>query len=119
LLGLIIAVITFIHRAPGFEFVLKSQPSMCMMKRFLGIPCLGCRGTRAAFAFAHGDLGQSFIWNPAAFGLGLVILGWTFCVGLAGYYPTIHFREPWGKLFLVLLIFSLIGNWAYVIHVGG
>jgi len=119
LLGLIVAVIVFIHRAPQFEFFLKAQPANCMLKRMTGIPCLGCRGTRAAFAFAHGDLAQSLVFNPLAFALGVFILGWTLLMALTGRYPAVSFQEPWGKLAILLLIFFLIGNWAYVIRVGG
>jgi hypothetical protein len=36
----------------------------CLFSSATGFPCIGCGGTRAAFALLHGDIAESFHFHP-------------------------------------------------------
>jgi hypothetical protein len=37
---------------------------ICPFRHITGIPCVGCGGTRALLALAHGHAGAALVWNP-------------------------------------------------------
>ena len=39
-------------------------PDLCLFHRLTGLACPACGLTRAAAAFAHGELGESLRWHP-------------------------------------------------------
>ncbi len=57
-------------------------PDLCLFHRATGIACPACGLTRAAAAFAHGELGESLRWHPLflllASETGLLWLAWGF-----------------------------------------
>jgi len=44
--------------------VAAAGPDLCLFHRVTGIACPACGLTRAAAAFARGDLGESLHWHP-------------------------------------------------------
>ena len=89
--------------------------ALCHFKRFTGVPCPTCGGTRAALRAGEGDLWGSFLANPLLFTL---LIGLTIVVALRflggrrldlGLTATER-RAGW----LVLAALVLV-NWAYVI----
>ena len=39
-------------------------PDLCVFHRITGVACAACGLTRAAAAFAHGEIGESLRWHP-------------------------------------------------------
>ena len=67
----------------------------CLFKVVTGWPCLTCGGTRAALAFAHGDLLESCRWNPL---VAAALLGWCLFLvygagALIGLWPRLRVRD--------------------------
>lgn len=42
----------------------------CSFKVLVGVPCMGCGGTRATLNLLHGDIGEAFFFSP------MIALGW-------------------------------------------
>jgi len=104
---------------PAVERFFLDRPPTCLLKLVLGIPCLACRGTRAAFALSHGDVPGAFAYNPLAT-LFLVGLPVALALGaLSGHTVRVHGSPAEARLFWILLAAALLGNWLYVIHQGG
>lgn len=104
---------------PAWELFLLSRPQVCLLKAFTGMPCLACRGTRAAFALAHGQLDMALRYNPLAVVFLTAVAGYVACLGLFGRHIAIRLRRWEAALFWTLLGVALLGNWAYVIWRGG
>ncbi len=119
ILCLIILAIALIQTVPAIERIAVQGRPTCTLKIFTGIPCLGCRGTRAGFAFGKGQIGRAIAYNPLATLLGIVVTGWSVMVATAGRLPSFHLTKPGQNLAWVLFVFALIGNWIYVIAAGG
>lgn len=118
-LSLIVIGIVIVNSVPAIEKVLLTQPTTCTLKIFTGIPCLGCRGTRAGFALAHGQIVKAIQFNPFATALGVFITGWSLWVSFSGKLPIFSVSRPWRTLGWTLFGVALAGNWIYVIAVGG
>lgn len=104
------AAVYWIGRQTGAEWTL------CTMKRFTGVPCAGCRGTRAGLRLLAGDIPGAFSFNPLLATL-LVLLP----VGLAlriGSRRTLRFELGKGDKILIpiALVLLFFANWAYVIY---
>ena len=104
-LGLLIAARFYEH--------LPLKPPACGFKKYVGIPCVSCRGTRAMRSLSHGEFRQSFIYNP------LVMIGcaisffWIFgYVVRKGAPPRRQFS---GKSITLITVGLLIANWIYLI----
>lgn len=104
---------------PAWEFYLQSRPASCLMKLCTGVPCLACRGTRAALALAHGDLGMALCYNPLATAFLAVLGSYLILLSVTGKRCDFHLSRPETVLFWTLLAFALLGNWIYVIREGG
>ncbi|RYD18613.1 MAG: DUF2752 domain-containing protein [Verrucomicrobiaceae bacterium] len=57
-----------------YEPVIRGLSPGCFFKRFTGLDCAGCGGTRAFFAFLKGDIALSLRMNPL-FLAGLAVGG--------------------------------------------
>lgn len=115
-----LAGMTAVRWLPLLEIATLGRPPLCTLKLLTGYPCLACRGTRAAFALAHGDLGRALQFNPlATVFLASILLGST-VAAVFGRLPNVsRMPRPWTTLGWCLLAVSLLGNWAYVIAAGG
>lgn len=92
---------------------------LCLFKRFTGVPCPTCGGTRAVLQAGEGDVLGAWLFNPLLFS-GLVVLtvvlalrfvvGRTVSLGLTSQQQ----RVSWLVLTALLLL-----NWAYVIRFVG
>ena len=108
-----------INLVPAIEEFVLNRPPTCTLKILTNVPCLGCRGTRAGFAFAHGHLGQAIAQNPLATLFGVTVAGWSLLLTVTGRIPTLKLGESWQSLAWVIFGFVLLGNWIYVIAAGG
>jgi hypothetical protein len=115
-----VAGVAVVRTMPITQTLVLGLPSFCTLKLLFGIPCLACRGTRAAFALAHGDIGRAFFFNPMAALLVMGILAVSILGAVSGKLPFVHgISRPWSLLLWCLLGAALLGNWAYVIRTGG
>ncbi|HUF62673.1 MAG TPA: DUF2752 domain-containing protein [Verrucomicrobiales bacterium] len=108
--GAFSAVVYWFGRHTGAEWTL------CTMKRFTGVPCAGCRGTRAGLRLLAGDLPGAFSFNPL-----LAMLFVLIPVGLAlriGSRRTLRFELRKGDKIAIAIALVLLfaANWAYVIY---
>ena len=49
----------------------------CALKRWTGIPCPACGGTRCLAACGRLDLAAAFAWNPLVVLAAVALLGWS------------------------------------------
>ena len=106
-----------------FYQYLPIKPAPCGFRQIVGIPCLGCGGTRCMMALSHGNLVQSFLFNPAVFAGVLVVLVW-FLIALRRYFksagenwptPLTKRQRQLRKLFLTVgLPILVLLNWIYL-----
>ncbi len=118
-LGAIVLAAAVVNLVPAIERFALSRPPTCMLKIATNVPCMGCRGTRAGFAFAHGKIGQSAALNPLAASLGIAVSGWSVLTGVFGRIPELRLGKSAQKLAWIAFGFALLGNWIYVIAAGG
>lgn len=118
LLGAALVAIVLSLR-PGWELFLLARPPSCLLKVFTGVPCLACRGTRAAVALAHGQLVQALLFNPLAVLFLTSVTIWLSWLACTGKHVSIRLSRPETVLFWLLFSAALLANWAYVIHQGG
>ncbi len=111
--------VTLWHSVPEVRYVAEARPSVCLMKNAIGVPCLACRGTRAAMAIADGNVPGAFRYNPLASVFVLSLVGLVLMVGVGGKWPDARWDPAWTKLGIVILVLALLGNWIYVIVAGG
>jgi hypothetical protein len=115
-----VAGVAVVRAMPFTQTLVLGLPSFCTLKLLFGIPCLACRGTRAAFALAHGDIGRALFFNPMATLLVIGLLAGSILGAATGKVPFLHgISRPWSLLLWCLLAAALLGNWAYVIRAGG
>ena len=92
---------------------------LCAMKRTTGVPCPGCRGTRAAFALGQGDLPAALVFNPLATAALLAVAGWAVLRFGFGRRVRMHRSSRARAAACVGLAVAVLLNWAYVIYAGG
>lgn len=68
--ALLLLLFLWLSRHPG---VLYHVPHVCLVKRYLGIPCPGCGVTGSVLAFARGDFVKAWYLHPAGVLLGLFL----------------------------------------------
>jgi hypothetical protein len=104
-----LAVLPF---APRFAVALPG----CPLRRWTGIPCPTCGGTRAVVSLAGGDVVGALSLNPlvtvgavafVAFGLAAPL--W---LALGGKVPELSSLPPWVR---VALVAALLASWAWVV----
>ena len=59
-LGLVALLLAFAFWDPATA----GGPDLCLFHRVTGVACPACGLTRAAAAFAHGELGELLRWHP-------------------------------------------------------
>lgn len=105
--------------AAKFYDHLPVRPPDCGFRKALGLPCLGCGGTRSALALVSGNVRESVRFNPAVvFGIG-VSLAWT-AVGCTRFFrgvPLPETKEQGRRLLrnAVIAALLLLLNWLYLI----
>jgi hypothetical protein len=84
----------------------------CNFRRFTGLPCATCGGTRAGMALLSGRPLEALAWNPLV------------TVSLVGVPAWAAWRvwkpaRPWGRTARIvawsLAAAAFLGNWAYVL----
>lgn len=109
------AGVTIHHLLPAVSRFVLDRPSTCLFKLSSGVACIGCRGTRSAFALANGDLVQCFLFSPMVAIFSFFFVGWAFFVTFTGRNVDILLTPPVRRLFWILVVAVLAGNWIYVI----
>lgn len=89
---------------------------VCFFKRFTGIPCPFCGGTRCLQSLASLDPGAALLWNPLVFAGCLGVAAW-FCLSMArrasgrggrgARRPGLVYRGVW-------LAALVLANWVYL-----
>lgn len=105
----------------GYNLFVGEQngTTICLIHRFLGIPCPGCGLTRATIAFCHGDFGSAIQLNP----LVLVVVP---ALAITPIALTIVPKESYifftraedffsKKTGIIILCLSLASLWTYII----
>ncbi len=91
-------------------------PASCQLKRFTGVPCPTCGGTRSTFALVRGQLLEAVAWNPWIVLMHALILlslvAWIFKKPHLNLLARL-FARP--KLAVIVLLVSLGSNWVYVL----
>jgi len=121
-LGLVAAATAsaVLRTLPHKETTLATRPSVCLLKLTTGVPCLACRGTRAALALGRGDLPSALRYNPLATLLILVAFAGSTFAATTGRWPAPpRLTSPWPTVAWSALGLALAANWAYVIAAGG
>ena len=118
LLGSLAAGVVF-HLYPEWTLIVRAGPSTCLLKLFTGVPCVACRGTRAALALLRGDLSTAVGFNPLATLFLLAVVAFLTHLSITGRSLRIGFSRPEWVLLWTLFLLALAGNWAYVILQGG
>lgn len=103
----------------GSEVFQLVRPRFCLLKCLTGVPCLACRGTRAALALFQGDLRGALWMNPLATVFIAGLLLYFTQLSLTGRRPVLQISPRESAFSWIALICALFGNWAYVIYRGG
>ena len=86
----------------------------CTLKRWTGIPCPGCGGTRCLAACGKLDIASAFSWNPLVALAAVALLGWS---TLALAHPGLAHRaaKNLGAFFTGQRIATILAlNWLYL-----
>jgi len=101
-----------------FEGSIQAHSPGCTFRWLTGLYCAGCGGTRAMFAFMHGELAASWSFNPVFLlllaTLLLAALRWTLLRSFPGRFVAMRsWRFPlwlgWALL-AALLLFGVLRN---------
>ena len=95
------------------------EATLCLLKRFTGLPCPTCGTGRGGLYLLRGDLAGGWLHNPLVFtvaALAVVLLG----VRLAlGQKPDLRLTRTERVLAWPVAAALLLCNWAYVIRYVG
>jgi Protein of unknown function (DUF2752) len=95
---------------------------ICPFRHVTGVPCIGCGGTRALVALAHGDLGDAFFWNPLVTVGAIGSLLWLGYATLVITFGAPRFRvrlEAHDRLPIRIVVSgALVANWIFLILQG-
>lgn len=115
--GFIFGLVVFVATVASAYFIgtrTELDMTLCLLRRFGGIPCPLCGGTTASFALASGRPSDAFTANPmVTLVLPLValwILAWI------GFGHRVKLTLPKALLVSAGLLLVAV-NWAYVISV--
>ena len=86
--------------------------TLCLLNRFLGVPCPLCGGTSASFALLGGKFSEAFLANPMVT-LALPLVGLWFFLRIGLGYRTV-FKVP-APLAIPCFCLLVAANWAYLI----
>jgi hypothetical protein len=103
------------HTLPQIARFALDRPANCSLKTLAGFACVGCRGTRAAFAFANGNLLQAFLFNPLVATLGFCLATWALLVALTRKNLQLRLSGPAVRLFWIAAAAFAVGSWIFVI----
>jgi len=92
-----------------------SPGTICMFRRFTGVPCPTCGGTRAFLSVLDGRLLDAFLLNPLLMLFEILALVWLAAKLVLGRRLSLRLspverRVTWAALALVFFL-----NWAYLI----
>jgi hypothetical protein len=90
-------------------FAINFLGTGCFFASTIGIPCIGCGGTRAAFALMHGELRESLHFHPLL--LPAVII-------FAAYFGLLLFKgnAAANKLNKAMLVFTVAAVILYIVR---
>ena len=90
--------------------------SICLLKRFTGMPCPACGGTRSFVRLLHGDLPGAAAFNPLAV-IVLFVVAAVLAIRLTARRQVQVQLGSFERVAAVTVMTALIIlNWAYVIH---
>jgi hypothetical protein len=95
----------------------------CQLRRFTGIPCPGCGGTRTAILLSRGHLVDALLMNPlvAILAVAAVAFATYSAFALAFRLPRLRIELSTNREYRVLwtlLIIAAAADWIYLIVVG-
>lgn len=118
-LAILLGSATALLLGVGLSRVTGEAMLVGLWRRFTGIPCPLCRGSRAAEALATAQPWDALVWNPLATLLILSALAWlTMRLGL-GRRMEIAWTARRRRLAWTAATAAVLANWAYVIAAGG
>jgi hypothetical protein len=93
--------------------------TLCLIKRFTGLPCPTCGFTRGVLSLLSGRPGQGWLYNPLLFSvLALFVLATGIRVFFA-HAVTIRLTGPERAIAWLLAAILFAANWTYVIYYVG
>jgi hypothetical protein len=97
-----------------FVPMIPHVPHLCLMKKFLGIPCPGCGISHSLMAAFSIDLGKAWVANPAGIAVALLfcyqIVARPVAIALPRVAELVSSISRYGSNFSVILLFVV---WAY------
>ena len=109
--------------ATGFAlarfFPFEAMPPICPLRRFTGIPCIGCGATRSWVHMAHLRIGEAFIQSPLGtflFFAAAVMMIYILCRS-ASLLPAwrLHTSRTEALLLKAAVLILLGAHWLYLI----
>ena len=89
--------------------------TLCHFKRFTGVPCVGCGGSRGVRAIADGRPEEAFALNPGLFFL-LTVWGALLLRRLVtGQRIVVRFTSRGRRIAWIVATLLFVAAWAYVI----
>lgn len=114
----LVAVILMLIAARFYEHLPAQLPD-CGFRKWTGLPCLACGGTRSMEALSQGKLGSAFSFHPA---FALAVLATPFWLGFAirkflahGSMPTAEEQNRRLRIGVIVAFTLLLLNWSYLI----
>mgnify|MGYP000894931469 CR=1 FL=1 len=114
-----LAAVVGLLAAAKFQDRLPVEPPDCGFRKAVGLPCVGCGGTRSARALASGRIAEAARFNPAVvFGVGAT-LAWS-VVGCTRFLrgislPEVSEQNRRIRRNAILAVFVLLLNWIHLI----
>jgi len=103
-------------------FPFDALPPVCPFRRFAGLPCLGCGGTRSWVEMAHLRVGEAFTQSPLGAVLFLAAILMALYIGArsTGRLPAwrLHTSRTEAMLLRVMLGILLLAHWLYLLLSG-
>lgn len=92
---------------------------LCLLKRFTGFPCPTCGFTRGLFSMMHGDIIQTWLYNPLLFSALILLFIVTAFRIISGRSLRVYLTRTERQITWTISFVLLFVNWIYVIFYVG
>ncbi len=105
----------------GYNMLASGQDgiTLCLINRFLGIPCPGCGLTRAVIAFCHGNLVSAIQLNPLVLIVAPALVITPIALAIMPRESYILFTKAEDffskRTGIIILCLSIVTLWTYLI----